>query len=179
MSTTAGGLVMTHRSWKHTISGIALVASTMLALGASVVVAGPAGAAAKSKSKVVSTAKVPEVGVILVDAQGHALYVHTDSDSKAVDCTGECATAWPPLTVTAGTKVKAPKGLDGLSTMSDTHQVTSHGLPLYRFSGDNAPKQANGDGVNAFGGTWHVATAKAAQSKKTPSTNAGTGGVSF
>jgi predicted lipoprotein with Yx(FWY)xxD motif len=168
---------MSHRSWKHTISGIALAASTMLALGAGVVVAGPAGAATKSKAKVVSTAKVPDVGTILVDADGHALYVHTDADSNAVDCTGACATAWPPLTV-KGTKVKAPKGLKGLSTTGADHQVTSHGLPLYRFSGDTAPKQAKGDGVNAFGGTWHVATAKAAKSTTTP-TNAGTGGVAF
>jgi predicted lipoprotein with Yx(FWY)xxD motif len=176
---TVGGPTMTHRSWKQTISGIALAASAMLALGAGVVVAGPAGAATTSKSKVIGTAKVPDVGVILVDAQGHALYVHTDDNSKAVECTGACATAWPPLTVTAGTKVQAPKGLKGVSTMGADHQVASHGLPLYRFSGDSAPKQAKGDGVNAFGGTWHVATAKAAQSKTTATTNAGTGGVSF
>jgi predicted lipoprotein with Yx(FWY)xxD motif len=173
---------MTHRSWKHTISGVALAASAALALVAGGIGAAPAGAATSQKaasSKAVSTATVPGMGVILVDSQGHALYVHTDANSKAVACTGACATAWPPLTVTTGTKVSAPKGLNGLTTMGATHQVASHGLPLYRFSGDTQAREAKGDGVEAFGGTWHVATAKAAQSKKTPSTNAGTGGVSF
>jgi predicted lipoprotein with Yx(FWY)xxD motif len=28
---------------------------------------------------------------------------------------------------------------------------------LYTFSGDVRPGDTNGDGVNAFGGLWHVA----------------------
>ena len=115
-----------------------------------------------------TTATVPGIGVILVDAQGHALYTHTDANGKAVACTGACATAWPPLTVAAGTKVKAPKGVKALATTGATHQVTSGGLPLYRFSGDAAAKQAKGDGVNGFGGTWHVVTVKAQKAKSTP-----------
>jgi hypothetical protein len=66
-----------------------------------------------------------------------------------------------------------------LAVASSTHQVSSGGLPLYRFSGDAAAKQAKGDGINAFGGTWHAATVKAQTAKSTPTTNAGTGGVSF
>ncbi len=62
--------------------------------------------------------------------------------------------------------------------------MTSGGLPLYTFSQDTAAKQAKGDGVDGFGGTWHVVTVKAQKAKSTPttnapSTNAGTGGVSF
>ena len=43
----------------------------------------------------------------------------------------------------------------------------------------NLAKQAKGEGVNAFGGTWHVVTLKKTTTKDTPTTNAGTGGVSF
>ena len=78
-----------------------------------------------------------------------------------------------------GAKVKAPKGVKALATTGTTHQVTSGGLPLYRFSGDATAKQAKGDGVNAFGGIWHAAAVKAQTAKSTPTTNAGTGGVSF
>jgi predicted lipoprotein with Yx(FWY)xxD motif len=165
---------MTHRPWKQKIAGLALAAGVTLALGASAVVAGPAGAAT---SKAVATATVPGIGVVLVDSQGHALYTHTDANGKAVACTGACATAWPPLTVAAGAKVKTPKGVKTLAATGATHQVTSGGLPLYRFSGDAQAKQAKGNGVDAFGGTWHVATVKAAKSKS--GSNAGTGGVSF
>src|SRR4051794_25894116 len=173
---TAGGLEMTHRSWKQTIGGLAVATSLTVALGVGVVAA-PAGAATTSKA--VSTATVPGLGVVLVDGKGHALYTHTDANGKAVACTGACPTAWPPLTVAAGAKVKAPKGVKALGTTSDTHQVAATGLPLYRFSLDTQAKQAKGDGVNAFGGTWHVVPVKATTTKATPTTNAGTGGVSF
>ena len=166
---------MTHRSWKQTIGGFAAATSLLLALGAGVVTSAPAGAAT---SKAVSTATVPGIGVVLVDGQGHALYTHTDAKGKAVACTGACMTAWPPLTVAAGTKVTAPKGAKTLTATGATHQVTSGGLPLYRFSGDTAAKQAKGDGVDAFGGTWHAVTVKA-QKAGSSTTNAGTGGVSF
>jgi len=166
---------MTRHSWKQQLSGIALVAG--VALGMTSLASAPAGAATAKKA--VLTATVPGMGVILVDAQGHALYTHTDASGQAVACTDACATAWPPLTVAAGTKVKSPKGVKGLATAGATHQVTSAGLPLYTFSLDTAAKTAKGDGVDGFGGTWHVVTVKAQKATSTPTTNAGTGGVSF
>ena len=162
-------------SWKPAIRSIALVAGMTLALGSHGLAATPAGAATAKKA--VAIASVPGVGVILVDAQGHALYTHTDANGQAVACTGACATAWPPLTVAAGAKVTAPKGVKNLAATRDTHQVTSRGLPLYRFSLDTQAKQAKGNGVDGFGGTWHVVTLK--NTKTTPTKNAGTGGVSF
>ena len=37
-------------------------------------------------------------------------------------------------------------------------QVLYNGHPLYAFSKDKTTSDANGEGINAFGGTWHVAT---------------------
>ncbi|MEA2313103.1 MAG: hypothetical protein QOE28_3071, partial [Solirubrobacteraceae bacterium] len=37
-----------------------------------------------------------------------------------------------------------------------SRQVTYAGHPLYTFLGDSAPGQTNGQGLNAFGATWHV-----------------------
>jgi hypothetical protein len=35
-------------------------------------------------------------------------------------------------------------------------QVTLNGLPLYTFAPDKNPGDATGDGLNDFGGIWHV-----------------------
>jgi predicted lipoprotein with Yx(FWY)xxD motif len=157
-----------------------------LALGVTGLSAMPASAATAKRA--VRTAKVPGMGVILVDSHGHALYTHTDDSGHAVACTDACADIWTALTV-HGAKVKTPKGVTGLSTTGDAHQVTSAGLPLYSFAQDTSKKQAKGDGLNGFGGTWHVVTVKATTAKDAPAkdtpakdaptTNAGTGGVSF
>lgn len=136
------------------------------------------GGAVAATKVTVATATVPGVGTVLVDASGHALYTLTDASGAAVACTGTCAAVWPPLTLAAGAKVKGSKGLKALGSTSDTHQVTAGGLPLYRFGGDTAAKQAHGEGVVSFGGTWHVVKAKVAKAKSNK-TNAGTGGTGF
>jgi predicted lipoprotein with Yx(FWY)xxD motif len=152
---------------------LALLCGVALALGAYGF--GAAGASTATKVKI-GTAKVPGVGTVLVDAQGHTLYTLTNNGA-AVACTGTCAAAWPPLTVAAGAKVKGAKGTKALSVASDTHQVTSKGLPLYRFSGDTQAKQANGEGLNSFGGTWHVVKLSGATTtKSTTSTTSGYSG---
>lgn len=42
------------------------------------------------------------------------------------------------------------------------------GMPLYRFAGDGAKGQANGEGIQSVGGTWHVVTAKASSGASAP-----------
>ena len=64
-------------------------------------------------------------------------------------CTGGCLTKWPALTVPAGTTPAGGSGVGGkLATITraddGTLQVTYNGLPLYFFSGDSAPGDANG-----------------------------------
>jgi predicted lipoprotein with Yx(FWY)xxD motif len=36
--------------------------------------------------------------------------------------------------------------------------VEYNGYPLDRYSGDRAPGETKGDGLNRDGGTWHVLT---------------------
>ena len=76
----------------------------------------------------------------------------------------ECLKAWPPLTVPSRkTKLKAGPGVQGhlgiLRRSDGRLQVTLRGRPLYRFSGDSAKGEANGEGLESFGGTWHAVTA--------------------
>jgi predicted lipoprotein with Yx(FWY)xxD motif len=161
---------MAHRSWTTTARTLAAVCGLALALGVYGLGTGPAGAAAKSKPTV-AIATVPGAGKILVDTSGKALYTLTDANGTAVACTGGCLSAWPPVMVTG--KVKPPKGVKGLSKAAD-NQLTSKGLPLYLFAGDTAPKQANGEGINSFGGTWHVVQVKASKTAaNTPATTSG------
>lgn len=140
--------------------------------------AGANAADAKPKTKVttVKVATVPGVGKVLVDAQGKTLYTLTNNGT-AVACTGQCPQFWPPLVVTAGAKATGPKTVKHLAVQTGTDQVTQNGLPLYRFMGDATSGVANGEGINAFGGTWHVVmvsgTSAPAKTKTSSSTNSG------
>jgi hypothetical protein len=76
----------------------------------------------------------------------------------------ECLKLWPPLTVYSGNaKPKSGAGVHGhlgiLRRAHEVFQITLDGRPLYRFSGDGAKGQANGENVKSFGGTWHVISA--------------------
>ena len=69
-----------------------------------------------------------------------------------------CDVTWPALIVGSGGKVTTGSGVTGAVatiTGEDGHtQVTYKGRPLYEYSGDTAPGQTTGDGVD---GTWHTA----------------------
>jgi predicted lipoprotein with Yx(FWY)xxD motif len=128
----------------------------------------------------VKTKKVSGVGTVFVDANGRTLYTLT-SNGQAVACSGSCAGVWPPLMVPAGSTPKGAKGVTGLGVLAGTQQVTAAGLPLYRFSGDSKAGQANGEGINSFGGVWHVvrvAGAAASTGGSKPSSG-GSGGYGY
>lgn len=91
---------------------------------------------------------------VLTNAQGLTLYYRT-TDTPTSVCSGGCASAWPPLL--SKSMPSASTTLPGtFSLMSDANgsQVAYNGHPLYAYSGDSAPGQANGEG---FGNIWFVA----------------------
>jgi predicted lipoprotein with Yx(FWY)xxD motif len=157
---------------------VAMVCGGAVALSAYGLVGAPAFAESKSSSgpKVtVGTKKLGGVGTVLVDAKGMTLYTLT-SAGQAVACSGDCAAAWPPLLVPAGSSPKGAKGVRGLGLVPGGQQVTASGLPLHRFSGDSKAGQANGEGISSFGGIWHVvkvAGARASTGGKKPSSGGG------
>ena len=112
----------------------------------------------KTSTVVVKTAEHPELGTILVDADGKTLYTLT-TGGQAVACTGACLDAWPPLLLPSGsTTATGTPDVKDLGTAPDGTdvQVTQAGLPLYRFAADTAAGDANGEGITSFGGTWNV-----------------------
>jgi predicted lipoprotein with Yx(FWY)xxD motif len=115
------------------------------------------------------------VGSVVVDDSGKTLYKF-DKDTAGAGtsaCTSTgCAATWPADTVTgtptAGTGVP---GTIGVITRPDgTKQVTLDGHPLYRYSGDQAVGDTNGNG---FGGVWHVVAASGASGAGPTTTSSG------
>jgi predicted lipoprotein with Yx(FWY)xxD motif len=110
---------------------------------------------------VVSTASVPKLGKVIVNAQGFTLYdFHKDMGTTS-SCYGGCANVWPPLTTTgkpqAGGGVSASK-LGTTKRKDGTTQVTFAGHPLYTFTEDTKPGEANGNDIDFFGGEWYALT---------------------
>jgi predicted lipoprotein with Yx(FWY)xxD motif len=113
-----------------------------------------------------------KLGNVLVDDNGMTLYT-LSSNGKPVPCTGACAAAWPPLVLPAS--VSSPTGAAGVTGLTavmgaNGSQVAENGAPLYRFKGDQAPGDTNGNGIANFGGVWNVvmSTASASTGASTP-----------
>ncbi|HVX31955.1 MAG TPA: hypothetical protein VHA80_02350 [Solirubrobacterales bacterium] len=101
----------------------------------------------------VSLGSATGLGEVLVDSEGHTLYAFTGGR-----CDGACAKAWPPLLDETGepqpSNGTSAARLGTITRPDGTHQVTYANHPLYTFSGDHHPGEANGNGETAFGGTW-------------------------
>ena len=97
-------------------------------------------------------ATVGTQGMLLVaGANGMTVYTFNKdvANSGTSNCTGACITRWPALTIPAGSTPAGESGVTGtLGTITraddGSTQVTYNGLPLYFFSGDAAPGDANG-----------------------------------
>ena len=114
---------------------------------------------------------------VLTNAKGFTLYWFVPDTSTKSNCNGSCAQIWPPVKgpATAGSGVT---GKLGTITRSDgSTQATYDGHPLYTYTADTAPGQANGNGINVSGGVWHeVAASGAAAPASSPSASSGGGG---
>ena len=141
-------------------------AGTVLLAAASTT--GPAAASAAyhrspAAGATVSLAAISGIpGKALVGSNQHTLYLFVADTSGTSTCTGACAAAWPPDTVTgaptAGSGVN--QALLGTVKRSDgTTQVTYNHHPLYYFAGDANAGTANGQGSTSFGAGWFVVNA--------------------
>lgn len=126
---------------------------------------------ATGEAPLVKTKTDAKLGVILADASDKTLYTLTDND-KAVACTAGCPAVWPALTLPAGmTTPTGGPGVTGLGVATGpdgAQMVTVSGQPVYRFTKDGDAEDAYGEGIQSFGGTWHVVKAAGAA---TPASN--------
>jgi predicted lipoprotein with Yx(FWY)xxD motif len=123
------------------------------------------------------TAKVGGV-TVLTNAKGFTLYSFAPDTSTTSKCNGTCAQNWPPVKGPA--TASGVKGAFATIKRSDgSTQLTFHGHPLYTFVGDKSAGQANGNGVNAFGGLWHEAPASGSAAPASTSSPGGGGGYGY
>jgi predicted lipoprotein with Yx(FWY)xxD motif len=100
------------------------------------------------------------LGPYLVSPNGRTLYVF-DMDpigttTSACHASDGCDATW--FAFTGSSVPPAASGVTGafatITGEDGKTQVTYKGRPLYNYSGDTAPGQTTGDGVD---GTWHIA----------------------
>ena len=111
---------------------------------------------ASAPASVAVKAGTTALGRVLVGPDGRTLYGFTNDVANQSTCSGTCATAWPPVIVSAGWQV-AP-GLDSglFSTIvraDGQEQLMAGRWPLYYFASDAAPGDVHGQ---ASGDVWFV-----------------------
>lgn len=103
----------------------------------------------------ISGAEVEGLGSVLVDSEGMTVYLYTpDEGGTESTCYGGCEAVWAP--VLAEGKPTAGEGamssdLGTTKRKDGSTQVTYNGHPVYTFTGDEAPGEANGQELE---GTW-------------------------
>ncbi|HZQ17029.1 MAG TPA: hypothetical protein VFA82_09675 [Gaiellaceae bacterium] len=122
--------------------------------------AGPAAAfaATQATAHTVSVANNGTLGkrVLVTPTTGRTLYTLSVEKNGKWVCVKQCASFWPPLVIAKGKKPTGAASLGTVKRPDGRLQVTFKGSPLYRFSGDKAPGQANGEGLKDVG-VWHAA----------------------
>jgi predicted lipoprotein with Yx(FWY)xxD motif len=160
-------------------------ASAAMAVAAAVVLAACGSASGASSgtaghAPAVATRSVPSIGTVLTAGNGFTLYHLTKETNGHIKCTGSCRSTWPPLLTSSGSAPSAPAGITGsfgtLKRPDGGAQVTFNGMPLYRYSGDTAPGQANGQGI---GGVWFAVTTAAGAASPSSSSGGGYGGGGY
>ena len=169
----------THRALITTLIGILALLSSAAAVAGPAVAAPARGAGqavagrAAAGPAVVVTTTTSRFGRVLVTGSGRSLYVFTGDNfpfsptgALQLPCTAlnkapnklPCTVAWPPLIATGRLMARGGVSQAGLGTVTRNHvrQVTYFGHPLYRFIGDGAAGQKNGQNFPAFNGMWYL-----------------------
>jgi predicted lipoprotein with Yx(FWY)xxD motif len=151
----------------------------MMIAGLALAACAKSSAATSGGAPGISTRSIAGVGKVLVDSKGLTLYRLTTDTATTSSCSGACATAWPPLLEQGGKLPALASGLSGkLGTIKRSDgsvQVTYGGQPLYTYSGDSQPGQANGQGIK---GVWFAVTASGSASASS-SSDKGAGGYGY
>lgn len=150
-----------------TVVLLPVVALALAACGGSSGTSGAGGSQGQSSGATASTttvkvATIKPFGRILVDSNGHALYVFAPDRHARVTCTGACAGNWPPLML-HGAKATAGTGVERSLLGSDPDPsggrvITYAGWPLYAYILDSSAGEVNGQALDLNGGYWYVIT---------------------
>jgi predicted lipoprotein with Yx(FWY)xxD motif len=117
---------------------------------------------------------------VLTTAQGFVIYWFAKDTPTTSNCTGTCASYWPPLTgtPTLGPGVTLKGTLGTIKRAGGVVQATYEGHPLYLFKTDTKAGMDSGNGINTSGGLWWAMTATGAKIKASSSSGSGSSGGS-
>jgi len=122
----------------------------------------PPARASGTAGGAVLTLRHTALGTILTTGRGLTVYAFEADHGTTSACTGACAAAWPPVTI-SGARITVADGAGALAGQitrpGGARQLTYAGHPLYTFAGDASPGATNGQGSQAFGARWDVLTA--------------------
>ena len=121
---------------------------------------GPNGNAAAANAAI-SARQLSGIGTALVNGSGMTIYTPKmpAEMNGTIRCTGSCLSFWFPVTASPASLHSSglPGKLGTVHRPGGKAQLTYNGRPLYMYSGDLSAGMTNGDGLNAFGGVWHIA----------------------
>jgi predicted lipoprotein with Yx(FWY)xxD motif len=148
--------------------GLLIGAALLLAACGSKAAPASGGGQSAGAAGELGTRSIAGIGAVLEAPTGFTLYHITSDVNGKITCTGGCASTWPPLIASSGKVPAASPDVAGhLATTKrpdGSLQVTFDGMPLYTYSGDTGPGQANGQGV---GGVWFAVTASGGPAQTT------------
>jgi predicted lipoprotein with Yx(FWY)xxD motif len=122
---------------------------------------------------------------VLTTASGMVLYWFANDTSSTSNCTGTCATYWPPLigTPSAASGVSLSGALGTIKRSNGQLQATYMGHPLYTYASDTSAGQMTGNDVNLSGGYWWAMTTSGSKistsSSSSGSSGSGSGGYGY
>jgi predicted lipoprotein with Yx(FWY)xxD motif len=100
-------------------------------------------------------------GTYLTGPSGRALYLWVADSNGKSNCSGACASAWPPL-IASTTPIAAAgvtsADIGSITRSNGVKQVTYKGHPLYYFIGDPSAGTTKGEGNDGFGAKWWLVT---------------------
>ena len=150
---------VTARRARNAVAGVVLASLVFAATAA----AASGGTSLASAKRTVSG----KTRTIVITGAGRTVYALGGESLAKLKCiSAQCLKTWKPVTVaSASAQVRVSGGVPGqvsimhrLSTKQ--YQVMLDRHPLYTYSADSG-SSAKGQGINAYGGSWHVITAQA------------------
>ncbi len=166
---SAQGVFAPWRYWGAVAAVVVAAAAVGPALAEAAV---PVPSASRGAASVESL-RLGRFGAVLATVRHASLYLLSSEAGGRIVCRGACLSIWPPLLVSSSVRhVVAGPGIAGhlglVARSRTTKQVTDNGYPLYTYAGDSGPREANGEGIVSFGGTWYLVRASARTPGTTP-----------
>ena len=140
---------------------IAALAATLILAACGGYGSGSGNYMAPNPSNGAPASSTPAITATILGAPGFAtpggltLYTFSGDGTNVSHCTGSCAAIWPPFMAASG--AQASGGFTAITRADGSRQWAFNGHPLYTFTGDTQPRQANGQGVTDSGGPFTVA----------------------